>query len=76
MERPSPIADRRGRAESTDVNVSAKVRVPKTLKFRRYAAAASLVGMLGANWSLVAWAAVMPVIRVRRNAMIMSSMET
>lgn len=49
---------------------------PRYLKFRRYAAAASLVVAPGWNRSGVSWAAVMLVIRARRNAMIMSSMET
>jgi len=46
------------------------------LKFRRYAAVASLVGAGSPNRADVPWAGVVSVIWARRNAVIMSSMET
>src|SRR6266498_3457545 len=46
------------------------------LKFRRYAAVAWLVEAGASNRAGVSWAAVFPVTRARRQAMIMSSVET
>src|SRR6266496_4678841 len=48
----------------------------RSLKFRRYAAVAWLVEAGASNRAGVSWAAVFPVIRARRKAMIMSSTDT
>src|SRR5229473_4622443 len=55
---------------------SAKNVETDTLKFRRYAAVAWLVEAGASNRAGVSWAAVFPVIRARRKAMIMSSTDT